>query len=764
MECNDDTVFNPLSQRFVGKGTRVGKVISAVLATKLDLYQGCEEGYIFNPSLIKGKCVAINDPNGVGKLIKAVYDNKIEEQSQIPIIQMGSQNGITSPRRIISVPCKNSCKTEPYGIKPGYGLNKETGRTVKIGSRKGKELFGDYNCMKYPKRPPNFKFNPLPHQVSLANYVEENIENINGVLLNWSLGSGKTCGAITIIDKLLDNYTYDKVFVLTSGSLRENFLDQYCNVCGVDVKRIRKSFRFITYNYNDVLSRFPKSSEFNNSIIIIDEVQSFTSPIVHGSDIYTSMYQIMKAASNTFFILMSGTPVTISIDQLFYVIDLCTINYENSYKEYRENFSIVDGVFIPNVSIIADMSHVISHVDKDSLKQEGKTNLINNITTLSNFYQQRMVSSSISSPEFSSPESLKSPFKEALFEESIDDEQLNDLTVPLPLSKDPVVELEILKLKLENIGLSEDEYKNIEQLSLIESANAEENPYPEVYEYNLLATLNEEQYSQYLNARELELMARPPDEDLKYTNPQKYKLEKSQYYLAISMLRSRKLCNMMYPAGFNKNDERIDSLEIDGGWITDEFLDNIGSYSSKFWILLQHLQNTKGKIVVYSEFKKRSGIWFLAAMLKYYNFNYLIFTGDLDDDSRGIIINKFNDPTNVNGDNYRVLLMTEAASQGQNFLAVRYLYIMEQAINEFDILQVKGRVVRYKSHFFLPPDERSVAIYRFFAITPGPEIAIEDVEWDRQTSDFFAYFRGQDRMRLVSGLNDALNNLPIVPN
>lgn len=779
MECDDDKVFNPLTYIPVEKTSRLGVKIMAVLLTDLDLYEGCEEGFIIDPSLKKKpKCVSIYSTGG--KLVKAVYDNKLAERDQIPIVQGSPGRALIRAKQ--PGPCTPSTYLvnkipQPFGMKPGHGVNPKTGHPVRYSSRAGKEIYGDFNCLKYPRRPSNFKFKPLAHQTAVADYVEQNINNISGVLLNWSLGSGKTCGAISIADRLLDN-PFKNIYVLTSGSLRENFLDQYCNVCGVDRDRISKKFTFITYNYNDILSRFPTSDAFNNSIIIIDEIQSFTSPLVNGSDIYTRMYHIMKAAINAFFILMSGTPVTMSINQMYYVLDFCNINYPNSVTEYRKLFLEKKGVFLPGGSILEDMSHVISRVDKDNLGS-GKTKLVSNITELADFYDQRIIRASLPSPELKSPESLTKPFLNASFDESIDEETLDNLP---PLEK-PEVPIRILGLefqneindltqKLEELGLNVEEQERLNRLTSMvgkeeaeeEVESNEENPYPEVYEDVILAPLSDEQYDKFLEARDKELGVRPPDEDLKFIDPARYKLEKSLYYLAISMLRSRQLCNMIYPDDVNPTKkEPIDVSIADGGWIPNEVFENIGNYSAKFYIILEHLKATTGKVVIYSEFKTRYGIWFLSSLMKYYGYNYLLFTGDLGDEQRGDIINKFNAPENVNGDNYRIMLMTEAASQGQNFLAVRYLYIMEQSINEFDILQVKGRVVRYHSHILLPPDQRSVSIYRMYAVTPGPEVSPDNIDPSRQTSDMFAYTRGQARMKLVSGLNQALEVLPVVP-
>lgn len=617
MECPQDTIFNPVSRRCVDINAATGRLINAVQNSSYDLQQPCRPNLIYHP--IRDRCVSKTSRDG--RLINAVYTNPQVE-----------------------------CPT-------GQVFNTTTGRCVSAIGPIASSLYGKWNCLRYGERPPDYQFTPLQHQIQVAEYFLQLPQP--GILLYWSLGSGKTCGAITILDHYINVYNTRKVYIFSTGSLRENFLYQYCMLCGEQRDRIRDRFEFISYNYSFISQNLPSKQDMDGSLIIIDEVQYLINGYRNESQNYVAIYDLLLSLDDARFILLSGTPVTGYISELYYILQLIKPSSFSSLEQYNSFFDPQTG--IPRPDFLNRISDVISHV-----------------------------------PQAVSPEY-----------------------------------------------------------------------YPTVYTEYAIAPLTPYQYNDYLLARQSEDMAFRPNARLRFTNPQRFRQQNTRYYLAYSMLRSRQRCNMSYPEPIRSliklNNAPPDYLEQDGGWVNQDFINNLYLYAPKFWIMLQLILQIPGKHVVYSEFKQRYGVWIIDSILRYYGITTALFTGDLNDAQRNEITTSFNSPENLNGENTRVLLITEAGAVGQNFLQVRAMHIMEQSVNESDIQQAIGRVVRYGSHIDLPPDQRTVSIYRYFAITPGDYIPFDDVPPNRQTSDFYAYARGMRKIRSITPLLDLLKTLPPVP-
>ena len=74
-------------------------------------------------------------------------------------------------------------------------------------------------------------FTAQEHQAELLNYFL-NESKYKGLLAFHKLGSGKSCSSILISDQMIKTAKVKKVFVLTPGSLRKNFIEEYCKKCG----------------------------------------------------------------------------------------------------------------------------------------------------------------------------------------------------------------------------------------------------------------------------------------------------------------------------------------------------------------------------------------------------------------------------------------------------------------------------------------------------------------------------------------------------
>ena len=145
-------------------------------------------------------------------------------------------------------------------------------------------------------------FKPTPHQKEALKAFMVN--KYKGMLLYWKLGAGKTCGAILIADTLLRQRSVNHVYILSSGSLRQGWINEYCRVCGYKAKYMKKYFTFVTYNYM-VGDHLPN---FNGSLVIIDEVHNLINGVKNGSPHPSKIYKKLMG-SDCRILALSGTPV-----------------------------------------------------------------------------------------------------------------------------------------------------------------------------------------------------------------------------------------------------------------------------------------------------------------------------------------------------------------------------------------------------------------------------------------------------------------------
>jgi superfamily II DNA or RNA helicase len=159
-------------------------------------------------------------------------------------------------------------------------------------------------CRGLKKRDKDHIFSPAPHQQKVVDYFLES--PYKGLLLYHKLGSGKSCTSILVADTMLAMGRVKRVFVLTPGSLRKNWVSEYCRVCGDLDRRLFDKYVFITYNYNihENLDQY----KFKNSLVIIDECHNLINSYKNGSKNAVAIYDKIMA-TNCRVLALSGTPI-----------------------------------------------------------------------------------------------------------------------------------------------------------------------------------------------------------------------------------------------------------------------------------------------------------------------------------------------------------------------------------------------------------------------------------------------------------------------
>ena len=186
------------------------------------------------------------------------------------------------------------------------------------------------------------------------------------------------------------------------------------------------------------------------------------------------------------------------------------------------------------------------------------------------------------------------------------------------------------------------------------------------------------------------------------------------------LIGPRIISNIAFP---NKgiNEEGYDSFK---GKTLD--LDNLKTYSVKFYKIMKKIKSCKGTVFVYSSFKEYGGIKSFIKVLEYYKYKnfkdhgkgklrYAIWSGDESSESKELIKDFFNKKENVDGSMLKVLLGSPSIKEGVSLLRVKQVHIMEPYWNMSRLEQVIGRAIRFCSHKDVPYSEREVQVYIYIA-------------------------------------------------
>lgn len=192
-------------------------------------------------------------------------------------------------------------------------------------------------------------------------------------------------------------------------------------------------------------------------------------------------------------------------------------------------------------------------------------------------------------------------------------------------------------------------------------------------------------------------------------------------------------------------------------------MDHISRYSSKFYDILNNIQQCTGLVLVYSRYLF-SGVVSLGIALEHLGYkkyksknilrsneapkqhSYIILTADYRfSPANESELEVFNSEANSRGSLIKVALINDIAAEGVTFKNVREIHILEPWYNMYKIQQIVGRGVRFKSHADLPEQERNVSIYMYINTVKG---SVETVDYRR----YRQALHKQDRIKQVEAV------------
>jgi superfamily II DNA or RNA helicase len=558
-------------------------------------------------------------------------------------------------------------------------------------------IYDKVSC-KHGKHPP---FYPQEHQANVTDYFLNKLK-YKGLLLYHRLGSGKSCSSIMVSDAMIKESKVKKVYVITPGSLRQNFFDEYCDKCGTSPEYLKKYYTFITSNYS-VGDRLP---DFNGSLVIIDEIHNILNGVKNQSKHSTLIYNsLMKA--NCKILALTGTPVYNNIwewpllgnllkpDTFADIIKNGELDIESFTKQFNidkdgnvqplnpKMFDVkIHGIISYFPGNVGDMPEVIhedpilipmtlpqedkyweAHVFESGFRSQGPPSTAL-LRTNPKKYVDKMKAYIIATKW------ITTRFYSNFW-------YPNGIRAKIPEARDEVT----------HIGtISNYTYKPTGEIST--SKKHFTNKIYNEYKQKLI-------------------------EKGKWPSTCK---EQKQVSKKIKEKAVAKVKKNVVKTSHTQEIGWINKKSIDNQRLNDVFSRKIAAFITNV------LSNWKSKHVLFTFFKTKGGVNLIHALFKLCGIKTEIYSGDVSDGKRKKILDVFNSENNRYGDKIKILLVTEAGAEGINILETQHMHILESSTREMKIQQAIGRVVRYRSHNVqgrkpMPKNEQVVHIWRYWSVS-----------------------------------------------
>jgi superfamily II DNA or RNA helicase len=568
-----------------------------------------------------------------------------------------------------------------------------------------KGIYDGFSCVGKKKE----TFVPQSHQKETMKYFLKSPHK--GLLLFHELGSGKTCTSIMIGDKMLERGMVEKVYILTPGSLRQGWISEYCMKCGMDPIYLKKNYIFVTYNYT-IGKNLP---DFNNSLVIIDEVHNLINGVKNMSFHSTAIYNALMSA-NCRIVALSGTIV-----------------YNYVYEFALLGNLLKPGGEFPEIRKEKDLN-IEAFMKFFNIDEEGYLRPKNNTR-----FKKRL-------------EGIISYFPGAGKE-----------YVPEVLEQKPIKLLMTPEQEI-NYWIKEDQERKLAKKPAASLMGKNKKVYDVLMKMYIMAQKNiltRLASNFYYSTASVDIEEKT-EADIKSALPEDDKeLNEDDADIAVGRPLKR------------------DIPISEGGWIEkSKFSDGalFKTYSTKFTALLTNIVlHNNQKHVVFTFFKERAGVYLIKSILGMCGIKSAIFSGDLNDDDRRRLLARYNDPKNRYGDVIRVLLVTEAGAEGISVLEARHMHILESSNRVNKTTQAIGRVARFKSHIELPLTERNVKIWRYWSIATdepltftaksmghdGQIVDVTKTVTDKRCIDELLYDRGMKIKRETESFKKLLKSVSV---
>lgn len=608
----------------------------------------------------------------------------------------------------------------------------------------------------------NAEFELAPHQMFVRNFMSFQTP-YNGLLLYHGLGSGKTCSAISVAEEMRDYLKQmgitQRIIVVAAPNVQDNFklqlfderklklVDGLWNIRACtgnkymkeinpmsmrglskervvnQVKRIiNASYLFLGYiefaNYigkkstvggdmaeskREKLSKAKLKKNFANRLIIIDEVHNIRMTDDNKDKrVAVELTKLVENVSDLRLLLLSATPMYNSFKEIVWLINLLNRNDRRAAFSAKDVFN-ADGSF---------------RIDKDG-REVGKELLRRKATGYVSFVRGENPYTfpfRIWPDDFSPENTYQTIPKPSI--------QLNGRSIVQPL--------DILSIYLTSIGETQQlGYNYIIEKLRRGDLGAQGRAMPsfenmEAFGYTLLQRPLESLNIVYPDSR---LESDEADFDPK------------NLVGKAGLARVMKYKDTVSPAFRGEFEYRSDKY----GRIFSQ--EEIGRYSGKISNICRTVKESEGVILVYSQYID-GGLVPIALALEEMGMqragnnpslfkkppvppngaSYVMITGDAALSPDNVTDLKMaTNPENKDGSQVKVILISQAGSEGLDFKFIRQVHVLEPWYNMNRLEQIIGRAVRTCSHKDLPFEERNVELFLYGSIMENPREEAADV-------------------------------------
>lgn len=562
-----------------------------------------------------------------------------------------------------------------------------------------------------------------PHQIFLRNYISKQTI-YDSVLVYHSMGSGKTCSAISITEgfkEYIYNLNRNIVVLVKNRNIERNFKSELLSQCSdnnylteeereilnskvfTDSKKtiknrvardINKYYQFITYgtfvnrvlgskeyekdefgnNTNVVIRKNgqivrklskDRITDLSNSVIIVDEAHNIT-----NTDTYHALYKILQNSTNTRLVLLTATPIFDNIKEIFELTNLLNIN---ANLPIRNELFKTDPLYAEkikssyiNENVLKGGISSITDYGFEQIKKhlQGKVSHVQ--TNLQTFPTRIDIGDSITDRQGSVKVVFcnMSKYQYDIYTQAFkDDTGIDNSTDIIDIDYDKDPEYDYDELNIQNM-------ENIEK--------------------------SQKTSSLYKNSSDASTMVYP--ENL---------YGKAGYQSFFTKQQGR----------LKPKDPTV--LHVDG---------KLKLYSSKLHTLITNIKQSEGLVFIFSHFVTNGGTSLLSQVLlangyseyrggtSSTNNSFVVFDDKMSGEQKEKIRKIFNSQENSNGSIIKIIVGSPVMSEGITLKRVRQVHILEPYWNLSRVEQVIGRAIRNYSHYDLPKHQQNVQVYKYVSI------------------------------------------------
>ena len=457
---------------------------------------------------------------------------------------------------------------------------------------------------------------------------------------------------------------------------------------------------------------------FDDRLIIIDEAHNIRDSDDNGNrEVHNQLKDIAKYTKNLKLLLLTGTPMYNSHEEIVWIANLLNIN------DKRNRTLKVNDVFDTN----------------GTFKSGGKDKLVEHLRGYISYVKGE-----------------------------------NPYTFPLRLSCSNEIQLDKPSIQMNGIEIPENEYDLVEKMPIYYSKMNNDGVQEKTY--NLL--INEALKDDLSNTKAFGYsLLQLPIESLNIVFGKKERLNEIENDIQKARSEQKVILQSMLGEKGMTNTMSYEEKVVDGEKTKSNFryIDpnyklfdegNLENHSIKISNICKQIRVSKGIIMIYSQyidggvipvalaleamgFKRRVGNKIKNLFHKDINpskdTDYKVIVGNNNDDDENkkeytphyimltgderyspdnvMDLKNLNNENNKNGENIKVVIISRAAGEGVDFRNLRQVHILEPWYNLSRIEQITGRSIRNKSHCSLRFEDRNVEIFLHATLSDKQECA-----------------------------------------